>query len=127
MTRPWRLMTLQLSHIVLTLARTFTAASFLGVWVVSEETAAYRSSELLVPVGDATSFEVIWSELYLDAIARQDSDVVHPHFPGNVREHLMAIFQFDPEHGVGEGLNYGPLHHDCVFFRLCQWNFLLRE
>lgn len=82
---------------------------------------------LLVPVGDSTSFEVVRSELYLDTIAWQDPDVVHAHFSGNVRQNFMAIFQFDPEHGVGERLDNGPLQYDCVFFRFCQWNFLLRE
>ena len=83
--------------------------------------------QLLVAVRDPTSFEVVWGQLHLDAIARQDPDVVHTHLSGNVREHFVAIFQFDPEHGVGERLDNGPLQYDCVFFRLCQWNFLLRE
>ena len=83
--------------------------------------------QLLVAVRDPTSFEVVRGELYLDAIARQDPDVVHAHLSGNVREDFVAIFQFDPEHGVGERLGNGPLQYDCVFFRLCQWNFLLRE
>ena len=40
-------------------------------------------------------------------------------------QNFMAILEFDPKHGVGKGLNYGPLQYDCVFFWLCQWNFLL--
>lgn len=46
MTRPWRLMTLQLSHIFLTLARTFTAASFLRtVSIRSGSDRAHRALE----------------------------------------------------------------------------------
>lgn len=106
MTRPWRLMTLQLSHIVLTLARTFMPASFLFV----------RSLPLLVAVGDSASFEVVWSELYLDAIAREDTDVVHPHLAGDVSQNFVAIFEFNTKHGVWKGLGNGPLQYDRVFF-----------
>jgi hypothetical protein len=90
MTRPWRLMTLQLSHIVLTLARTFTVASFLFV----------RSVPLLVAVGDATSFEVVRSELYLDAIAWENTDVVHPHLARDMGQYFVAIFEFNTKHGI---------------------------
>jgi hypothetical protein len=111
MTRPWRLMTLQLSHIVLTLARTFTVASFLFV----------RSVPLLVAVGDATSFEVVRSELYLDAIAWENTDVVHPHLARDMGKYFVAIFEFNTKHGIWKGLGNGPFQYDRVFFRIRQW------
>lgn len=133
-TRPWRLMTLQLSHIVLTLARTFMFsvlsklfldAGVEGLRFLGVRTAGGSWLQLLVAVRDPTSFEVVRSQLDLDAIARQDSDVVHAHFSRNVCQNFVTIFEFDPKHGVGKGLNYGPFHYDCVFFCLCQGNFLL--
>src|SRR5947209_20401965 len=56
---------------------------------------------LLVPVGDPTSAEVVRSELHLHAIAREDADVVHAHLPRDVGQHLVAVLELDPEHGVG--------------------------
>lgn len=129
-TRPWRLMTLQLSHMVLTLARTFTFS------VLSDYSKLFLdrgrgitifewSYRLLVPVRDPTSFEVVGGELHLDAIARKDADVVHAHLSGNVSQNFVAVFQLYAEHGVGKGFDNGPFQYDCVFLCFCQWNFLL--
>ena len=85
------------------------------------------SYSLLVAIRDPTSFEVVWSQFNLDAIARQDPDVVHAHLSGNVRQNFVAVLEFDPKHGVGERLDNCPLQYDCVFFSFCDWNFLLRE
>ena len=109
--RPWRLMTLQLSHIFFTLARTFMLRTFLPL---------RTSLPLLVAVGDPTSFEVVGGQLDLDAIAREDPDVVHAHLAGDVREHLVPVLELDSEHGVGKGLDDRPFQYDCVFFGLCQ-------
>src|SRR5947207_84862 len=64
---------------------------------------------LLVPVGDATPAQVVRSELDLHTVARQDPDVVHPHLPGDVREHLVPVLELDTEHGVRERLDHRPL------------------
>src|SRR2546421_11305476 len=71
-TRPWRRITLHLSHIFLTLGLTFIS---------------------LVPVGDPTSAEVVRRELHLDAVPRQDADVVHPHLPRDVGQHFVAVLE----------------------------------
>ena len=52
---------------------------------------------------------------------------MHAHLSRDVREHFVAIFQFDPKHGVGERLHDGAFQYDCVFFWFCQWNLLLRD
>src|SRR5204862_4678159 len=70
---PCRLITRQRSHIGLTDARTFIG---------------YRLSS--VTVGDAAAGEVVGRELHLDAIPRQDADVVLAHLSGNCREHGMT-------------------------------------
>src|SRR5688572_8251954 len=100
-------MTLHFSHMGLTLGRTFTVLS-------------------LVPVGDPASGEVVRGDLHLDTVARQDADAVHAHLAAAVRQHLVAVLQFDLEHGVGEGLDDGPLQHDRVFLGLGQMDLPAR-
>ncbi len=76
-------------------------------------------SRLFVAVGDASSGEVVRGEFDLDFVARKNSDVVAAHLSGDVPQHGMPIFEFDPEHGVRERLDDGAFQHDCIFFRLC--------
>src|SRR3954452_17077282 len=76
---------------------------------------------LLVAVGDPTPLEVVRGELHLDAIPRQDADVVHAHLPGDVSQHLVAVLELDPEHGVRERLDDRSLENDRVFLGLRQW------
>jgi hypothetical protein len=74
---------------------------------------------LLVAVRDTSSFEVVRGEFHLDSIARENSDVVHPHFSGDVGQYFVPVLQFNPEHCVGKGLRYGAFQHDRVFFWFC--------
>lgn len=78
-----------------------------------------RGYRLLVAVRDATSFEVVGSEFHLNTIAGENSDVVHPHFAGDVGQNLVTVLQFNPEHCVGKGLRYGAFQNDRVFFWFC--------
>src|SRR5258707_331817 len=66
------------------------------------------------PSRDATSFEVIWRQLHEDLVAWNDPNEIHPHLPGDVREHRMAVLELDLEHRVGEGLGDRALHLDDV-------------
>lgn len=49
------------------------------------------NSCLLVAVGDATSFEVVRGELYLDAIAGKNPDVMHAHLAGDMSQDFVAV------------------------------------
>src|SRR4051794_38951478 len=105
MTRPWRRITLHLSHIFLTLGLTFTASLLL-------ECAWRRCTQprprwccSLVAVDDASSGEVVRRELHDDPVAREDADVVHPHLAADVRQHPVAVLQLYPEHGIGQRLD----------------------
>lgn len=71
---------------------------------------------LLVAVGDPASAQVIRCELDLDPVTGQDADVVHPHFPGNMGEHMMTIFEFDLEHGIWQWFDHFALENYCIFF-----------
>src|SRR3954463_11938878 len=74
----------------------------------------------LVAVGDAASGEVVRGQFDLDAIAREDPDVVHPHLPGDVGEDLVTVLELDAEHGVRQRLGHRPFQDDRVFFGLGQ-------
>jgi hypothetical protein len=74
----------------------------------------------LVPIGDPTSGEVVRGQFHLDLVAREDSDVVHPHLPGDVREHLVSIVEFDLEHGVRQRFEDLALEYDRIFLWLGQ-------
>jgi hypothetical protein len=65
-------MTLHFSQIFLTLGRTFIAFS-------------------LEPVCNATSGEVVWGEFHLNFVAWKNTDVVHTHFSGDMRQHFVAV------------------------------------
>src|SRR3954452_4849673 len=66
----------------------------------------HRTDSLLVPIGDTTTREVVRRELDLDLVAGSDTDVVHPHLPGDVSEHLVPVLQLDTEHGVRQRLDH---------------------
>ena len=80
----------------------------------------FTGFSLFVSIGDPTSGEVVRGELYLDTIARQDSDVMHAHFSGDVGQHLVAIFKLDAKHCVGERFYNRSFKHNCVFLWLRQ-------
>jgi hypothetical protein len=96
------------SHIFLTLGRTFIVNLVRG------------AARLLVAVRDATALQVIWRQLNLNTITGEYADVMHAHLSGNVGQHFVPVFEFDPEHRVRERLDHRPLEDDRVFFWLSQ-------
>ena len=76
---------------------------------------------LSVSVNDTTAFEVVRSHLNHNAVARQDADVVHTHFAGDVSKYDMAVLKLDTEHRIGQGLNDRTLELNyflCTFLRV---------
>ncbi len=76
--------------------------------------------ELLVAIGDTTPGEVVRRQLHLDAIAGQNTDVVHPHLSRYMGEHLVTIVQLDPEHRIWKGFRDLSFQNDRIFFGLRQ-------
>jgi hypothetical protein len=68
-----------------------------------------------MPVGDPTAIEVVGAQLDLDLVARQDSDVVLPHLPGDGREHSMAPVELHPEHRARERFDDLAFNLDLLF------------
>src|SRR4051812_48805697 len=102
-TLPWRLITLQCSHMRLTEGRTFIGLLF-------------RSSVVPLPVPecDPAAGEVVRSELHLHLVARRDADVVHAHLPRDVGEHLVPVLELDTEVGIRQRLDDRAFHQDRV-------------
>ena len=72
---------------------------------------------LLVPVNDATAAQVVRTELNDHPVIRQDTDIVHPHFPADVGEYLVPVVQLHSEEGVRQRLDHRALDFDgAVFF-----------
>ena len=45
---------------------------------------------------------------------------MHPHLAGDVRQHLVAVLEFHPEHGIGERFDDRSFEDDGVFLGLGQ-------
>ena len=72
----------------------------------------------LVPVDDAPAGQVVRRKLDEDLVPRQDADEVLPHLPGDVREHLMLVFQLDLEHRVRQRFDDRDLQELLILFFL---------
>src|SRR5579862_8052581 len=81
---------------------------------------------LLIAVLNATPREVVRRKLQANTVSRQDFDKVETHFAGNLRKDLVAAFELDAKHGVGQGLADHALHLDRLFFLVCLFFFRLR-
>ena len=60
----------------------------------------FHGVSLLVPVRNTASGEVVRGKFHLHFVTRENTDVVHPHLPGDVSQHFVIVFKFYLEHGV---------------------------
>jgi len=117
-TTPFLRITLQLRQIFLTEASTFIAASpSFGLIGLHWPAAISLCRFLLHPEHDTTASQIVRRHLKRNLVTREDTDIVHPHFPGDVSEYYMSIFQFHPEGRIREIVNDLPLHLNYVFLR----------
>src|SRR4051812_32759976 len=87
-----------------------------GRRVSADRMASIRASSPM-PVDDPGAVEVIRRDLYAYAIAGEDADAEAPHLAGHVAEHLVAIVELNPEHGVRERLDDLSLELNLPFLR----------
>src|SRR5581483_5767011 len=81
-----------------------------------------KRKPLFVPVDDPSPRQVVGRKLHGHAVAGKNANEVLAHLAGDVRQHLMFVLQFHPEHGIGQRLNDHRHHFDRVF--LAQMPFL---
>ncbi len=71
-----------------------------------------------VAVGDPTPGQIIWSDLDLHVVPRQDPDPVHTHLAGAVRKYLVPILELHSKHRVWKRLDHRSLENDRLLLRL---------
>src|SRR5690554_3549744 len=60
--------------------------------------------------------QIVWRHFYFHLVARQNPDVVHPHFSGYVCNNGVSVFEFNFEHRIGQCFhNYAVLLYRCLF------------
>ena len=84
---------------------------------------------LTFSVGDSTLGQIIRGQFDTNFVARDDSNEVFAHAPGDVRHDFVAGFQLDSEPGVGEGLSDSAFDFECFFFlsQLLSWGLTFAE
>lgn len=68
-------------------------------------------------IRDAPFTQIVRSQLNLDLISGQNSDVILAHFARNVGRYYVAVFQLNTEHGVWQGINNLAIHFNMIVFR----------
>src|SRR3984885_11385172 len=72
---------------------------------------------LLVAVDNAAAVEVVWAELNRDAVAGEDADEVFAHASGYVSKGLMLVLKLNLEHRIWQRLDNHRHHFNCIFLR----------
>src|SRR5690554_8131060 len=70
-------------------------------------------SLLFIPVTDSAFGQVVRRHLHFNLITRQNLNVMHSHFTGDVSCNHMTVFQLHAKHGVGKSFDNGTV----LFYR----------
>ena len=101
MTFPFRRMILQFSQIFFTDARTFIVLPF---------------QLLFVAIRNSAFGQIVRREFHRDLVSDKNLDIVHPHFPGDVRKYFMPIIEFYAERCVGQRIRDDSVDFNCALF-----------
>src|SRR3984893_15267954 len=63
------------------------------------------SCKLLIAVDDAAARQIVRRKLDGYFVSRENTNKIFAHLAGNVRQHLMLVFQLHSKHGVGQRLD----------------------
>src|SRR4249919_3138880 len=116
---PRRRMTLQRSQIFFTDGWTFIEPRPFssGLPLAPSRSLLEPRTTSLVPVHDPAARQVVRRQLHQHPVPREDTDVVHPHLPRDVGQHVVSVLELHPEHGVGKRLGHRPFDLDRVLLR----------
>src|ERR1700730_13736609 len=79
---------------------------------------------LLVAVDDAAACQIVRRKLYGYFVSRENTNKIFAHLAGNVRQHLMLIFQLHAKHGVRQRLDDRGHYFDGVLLGVAGVAFL---
>src|SRR5712671_3299867 len=108
-------MTLHLSQIFLTDALTFITphvATDAFVRPAGQSPAA----NLFVAVHNPPAIQIVRRKFDRDLVSRQYPDKVLPHLAGNMRQHLVFVFELHLEHGIRQRFDDRCHHFNRVLF-----------
>src|SRR5712692_2140388 len=79
---------------------------------------------LLVAVHDAAARQIVRRKLHGYFVSRENTNKIFAHLAGNMRQHLMLVFQLHAKHGVGQRLDDRGHHFDGVLLGVAGVAFL---
>src|SRR5512146_2078685 len=119
-------MTLHLSQIFLTDARTFmsllssqlSVPSYLRTAKIGCLAALVMTNArwLFIAIHDPSAGQVVGRKFHRYAIAGKNTNEVLAHFAGDMRQHLMLVLQLDLKHGVRQRFDDHGHNFNRVFF-----------
>jgi hypothetical protein len=74
-------------------------------------------SVLLVSEIDPTPCQIVWRKFYTNFVARQNADVMHPHFSGDRGQNFVTVFKLYPEHSIRQCFQNNTILLDQRLFR----------
>src|ERR1039458_9575765 len=74
------------------------------------------NQNLFIAVHNPPAIQIVRRKIDRDFVSRQYPYKVLPHLAGNVRQHLVFVFQFHLDHGIGQRFDNRCHHFNRVFF-----------
>ena len=66
----------------------------------------------LIAVTNTSFGKIVRRHFDLHLVTRQNFDVMHSHFTGNMADDDMTILKLHSEHGIGQSFQYGTILFD---------------